>query len=400
MTDVLINGHGKPLSMSPAAIRQRNKRARDRCVTTVTRPAPPGQRDASRRHAGTVLRFNGSHTRDSQGPTVTPVQNHQLNGVTPLRAQGVTPHLSPSIVPGYGHESPSLLAPVSSRWRDGLLRVACYVTGMLLATAGLGSNASYTFSQGRDLNEYLVLGAFAVGMEIATMILPVVISRMWRQRNYGHVLIGMFMLIISGLAVGMAAAGFVQRTFGDAAAARGKGVAQYADLEADLRSARAKRLELKFVPTTQAAVDAAQASVTTECWRKRDSEECARRRGALADLSGRLAAGVRDDKLAADIVRLEAARGMAAPLANFADPQIESVKGIVSQVSRHSSELDPGDVNLMRIFWFAALPMLAGLMFAWADAIGEPRERKRVVADDGFRNRSRGIDSNLAGQVA
>lgn len=303
---------------------------------------------------------------------------------------------SPPLQPG---QSP-LASRASSRWRDSLLRVCLYLTGLVLATAGLGSNATYTFSQGRDPSEYVWLGCFAVGMEVSTMILPVVISRMWRQRNFGHAAIALCALFFCALAVGMAAAGFVERTFGDAAAARGKGVAQYADLDADLRSARAKRRALQFVPTTQAAVDAAEAGVRNECWRKRDSDECTRRRGVLSDLSGRLAAGALDDRLASDITRLDAALAKAPPIANFADPQVEAVKGIVSQVSRHSRELDPGDVKLMRIFWFAVLPMLAGLMFAWADAIGEPRERKRVVADAGFRNRSPGIESNLAGQVA
>jgi len=121
--------------------------------------------------------------------------------------------------------------------------------------------------------------------------------------------------------------------------------------------------------------------VTTECWRKRDSEECTRRRNALADQSGRLAAAALDDKLAGRLIASKLRWPRRPPLRIPLIPD-RGAQGRVSQVSRHSSELDPGDVKLMRIFWFAGLPMLAGLMFAWADAIGEPRERKRVVTDD------------------
>lgn len=303
-----------------------------------------------------------------------------------LNGQGipyVPPSLShgaaPSLVPGQETAQPSVPqvpqpVPVPPPRRVTFGRVLVTVIGLMFLAGDLGTNTTYLVNQGQDIIAMFWLGIIAVAYQLGLVVTPTLLGIFWRERWFGYVLAGAVFIIVSFAAAIFAATGFVNSNFGDTQANRQVSINKRIAFQADLDRARAERLALVFDPATQAQIDAARDGLKN-CDRRNESDECRARRRKQADLLDRQSKTDRAAELDNKIIpRLEDKVGALATIKS-ADPQIDGVVLASARLSLGFASVGPQTAESLRLLFFILLPLAAGLMFAWAEVLGE---RKRA----------------------
>jgi multidrug efflux pump subunit AcrA (membrane-fusion protein) len=180
------------------------------------------------------------------------------------------------------------------------------------------------------------------------------------------------------------AVGFAATNIGDNISARAAIVSERTNITEVIERLRAERGRLPpFTPTTaqsvaaaQAALDAANLARSQEC--DRGTRTCRRRVVELAERRSEWMTALKHRALTDQAVALEAKMREAEaslklllPVA-VADPQIEGAIQVIAWVSRGTVVPAPVDLKMVRILGLAAMPVLAGLLFAFAVALRQP----------------------------
>jgi hypothetical protein len=126
----------------------------------------------------------------------------------------------------------------------------------------------------------------------------------------------------------------------------------------------------------KAAVDAAVIARDQECGRA--GKNCRRR---MAELTGRwsdLTTALKNKALTDQSAKFDAklreaeATLKVVPPVEVADPQVEGVTDVIAWTSRGIVIPTSADLKIVRILGLAAMPALAGLLFAFAMALRQP----------------------------
>lgn len=375
MSDIALNSYGKPLSMTPAAVRKRDwRKRRDNQGANLSQAGPSrATRDKSSHGQGRVIHLNGCHTSHA----VTHQQHQSLNGKDMSYVQGhVSNGASPSLVPEDVRSKalpPDIPETVTRPGVDWTL-----VTLRLLATiallTGLGSNGTFLISQGQSLGEIAVLIGFALSYDGAVALIPRVGVRLWKGRGFVHSFAAAATYPLCITIAALAALGFAGKNFGDTAASRGAQSSLRTVIEGDLARANADRGKLTVIPTDpiQISIAEEQKEVTCNSAIRAVRAKCDEKRNALAELARNRKIEEEAGRLDTKIIDL-AGKLALAPATRSINPQSETAAMMVTELSFETLVLKPQRALAMHYFGFIFLPMLAGFMFAWVEVLSERR---------------------------
>jgi hypothetical protein len=285
----------------------------------------------------------------------------------------VTPaEVSAQIGPG---PSPATVTNLPSGRRPIVLIAVTLSLAITIGAIGLYLNGSFLYSFGRTTDAGIVLAVVGVTLDCAALLLPSVTIALWARRCYTMAVTAvtaylgvMAVTVLNGL-------GFANHHVGDAVAARGAVVEQRTALTKDIAQLRSEQAGLKFVPTTAAAVSAAQSAKDAECLKRgplcRDRE---------ADLTLAIGNWTLTDHAADLDRRITAATDMLVGLPAVAtiDPQVAAAVAVVPWLSRGTLVPAASDIEMVRLLGVAMIPILGGLLLAYALILAQtPRGNSR-----------------------
>src|SRR5262245_55861013 len=285
------------------------------------------------------------------------------SNVTPAVTPG---EISARIGPG---PSPATVPNLPSGRRPIVLIAVTLSLAITIGAIGLYLNGSFLYSFGRTTDAGIVLAVIGVTLDCTALLLPSVTVALWARRCYTMAVTAvtaylgvMAVTVLTGL-------GFANHHVGDAVAARRAVVEQRAALARDIDQLKAERAGLKFVPTTAAAVGAAQSSRDQECIRR--GPLCRDREGDLAlAISNRTltdhAAGL-DLRISAATEKLASLPAVATP-----DPQVVAAVAVVPWLSRGTLTPAASDIEMVRLLGVAMMPILGGLLLAYSLILAQP----------------------------
>lgn len=164
--------------------------------------------------------------------------------------------------------------------------------------------------------------------------------------------------------------GFASTNIGEAVTGRGAAIHQRASLLEDVERLKAERVSLPpFTPTSEQAVTAATIARDQECGRVGDN--CRRR---VAELAAVLQAKALTDKAAEIDGRIAALSVKLAntPAVASADPQVDGAVAVLAWLSRGVIARVAADIGMVRLIGVATMPILGGLLIAFAMALAQP----------------------------
>lgn len=373
MTDIsaTLNGHGRQLSMNYEAVKKRAQRAgvpiavqrereRDMGLSHVPRASPISTSRRQPRDIRLATSRDGP-PRDvsGDGKAVSPTGTKQVNQTLKLVPKQVE---SPPLQPGQ-----STIDPPSR----GGLRTAVAVLAVLFSLASIGTNSTYLVSQGTDSIGMFCLGLAALCYELGLVVMPTVLVALWGQRNFMLCFWAFLFTFVCFMTAVYAATGFVNANFGDTEARRSAEQKSHIDLRAQLDRMLAERRAIIVIPTSREVADLAAATVKRDCPSYNRSDDCKAKRSRHESLVEQIARNEKAAELDTKIPALQSKLEVA-PTAKWADPQIEGVVALLSgAATKHHAETG-------RIIQFIALPIGAGLLWAFFEALGALGRRARV----------------------
>lgn len=377
---ISLNRFGKPLSMTPEAIRKRDYRDRKAKSSRMSEHANLSQagpshamRDRINNGHARVVQFNGRTT----GHAETIKQGQRLNGQDTSQATTqILSHAAPSLAPDEVRsralppnvgESP---VPRPNNWR--WLIVTLRVVGILGVLSGLGSNGSFLMEQAQGLRQMIIMFGVSLFYDLLVITLPSVGLLFWRERVRLDSLVCMGTYSLCIVFAGLAAVGFAYQNIGDTAAGRETAVNARHSLDRELTIARNELGTLKVVPVSPeqiaAASEARDGVCDPEIRRAYDAKKCQANREVLGRLTGQAAINTRAKSVEDKIADLSKRLGEA-PKAASVNPQAEGVAAIfaaVLAIGGWNLNIDPRGWLALNYFQFMFIPVVAGFCFGWA----------------------------------
>lgn len=394
MTDVPISKNGKPLSMTPLAIRKRASRAGIPLRDFVTDGGHPRATSKLARDASRSIRLATSrdapcdafsHPGASQ-VNVTLPRNQRLKLVP--RSQDAAPNPGPSrqSLPGTLDKSPSGTGPPSARrvtlpiYNVTLLEAVLSLLAIAAMVASLGTNITSVLAQAQSPTAMVVWALIVVVYEGGSMALPSGIAAMWRARSYVlWAFLCLFMAVCSVFAW-LAAISFSTANSGDTVAQRSAGKLTITELRADQARDRADRDKLSFKPTSEEAVSEAREAADRSCERRTPLRDCEAKRAEARDQQGHHDRAKRAAELDAAIARRQERIDLE-PVKGAADPRAEGAQKFVAAFSRGAASIDPIYVDVIFMLSITVLPWFGGLLFACVGVLRERRRRDMATRD-------------------
>jgi hypothetical protein len=264
------------------------------------------------------------------------------------------------------------LMPPADRPRFNLLAAVVLLLGLATAAIGLWLNASFLWAFGRTSEAGIVLAVIGLVTDAVTLVLPSVTAGLWQRHRYALAVTALAVYFLAVTMTVLTSLGFASTNIGDAVTGRGAAADQRAAIANDVARLGAERAALQFTPTTAEAVTAATVARDQECGRVGDN--CRRR---VAELAGVLQAKALTDRAAtidASIAAL-AAKLAGLPAVASADPQIESAVAVIAWLSRGLVTPSAADLEMVRLLGVAIIPILGGLLIAFAMGLAQPARR-------------------------
>jgi hypothetical protein len=258
--------------------------------------------------------------------------------------------------------------------RPTVLIAAAFMLGAVTAAVGLYLNASFLWAFGRTSDAAMVLGTIGIVTDAMTLLLPAVAAALWARRRFLLTGLALAVYLAAVVMTALTAIGFASTHIGDALAGRGAAVQQRAVLIEDAARLKAERASLRFAPTTEQAVAAATVARDQECGRV--GPNCRQRVAELASALRDKALTDRAAELDGKIMAL-AAKLAGLPTVALADPQIEGAVAVIGWASRGTIAPSAADMEMVRLFGMALMPILGGLLIAFAMGLAPPPRRTR-----------------------
>jgi hypothetical protein len=253
--------------------------------------------------------------------------------------------------------------------RPGLLVAVTFLLGIVTAAVGLYLNAAFLWAFGRASDASIVLAVIGLVTDGVTLVTPSVTVALWSRHRYALAVTALTVYLGGVTLTALNGLGFAHSNIGDAVTGRGATAQRRAAIVEDVARFKAERASLQFIPTAGEAVTAATVARDQECGRV--GENCRRR---VADL----AAALRDKALtdhAAELDRRIAtltAKLAGLPTVGSADPQVEGAVAMITWVSRGSLAPSAGEIEMIRLLGVAIVPILGGLLIAFAVGLAQP----------------------------
>jgi hypothetical protein len=280
---------------------------------------------------------------------------------------GVPGHDAPTPMGG-GPTRLEVLAPAPSP--SMILAPVVFVLGLATAAVGLWLNASFLWAFGRTSDAGVMLAVIGGITDIATLVLPPTLVGLWARRRFVLTGTALAVYLLAVVMTALASLGFASTHIGDAVTGRSDTTEQRAALLDELARRKAERAGLAgFTPTSTQAVTAAEIARNQECGRV--GPNC---RARVAELN----AALRDRALTEHAAELETAIATLSgkldhtPAIKTADPQVESAVRMIAWASRGTITPSAGDVEMLRLLGVALMPILGGLLLAFAMALAQP----------------------------
>ena len=275
----------------------------------------------------------------------------------------VTPNAVPDTV------AHAQVLPPARVARAPFLAAAVFLLGLVAAAVGLWLNASFLWTFGRTTEAGIVLAVIGLVTDAVTLIMPCVIAALWLRDRHAFAITAVTVYLLAVAMTALTSLGFANQNIGDAVTGRRAAVLQRTAIHEDIGRLKAERSSLHLVPASEAGVTAATIARDQECGRvgpncrQRVAELAATLKDkALTDRAAEL-----DGKIAALEVRLASL-----PTIASADPQIDGAVAVITWLSRSIVTPTTGDIEMVRLIGVAAIPVLAGLMLAFAMALAQP----------------------------
>jgi hypothetical protein len=264
-----------------------------------------------------------------------------------------------------------VLASAPSRSRPVQILVpVVFMLGLTTAAVGLWLNASFLWAFGRTFDASVTLAVIGGITDIATLVLPPTLVGLWARRRFVLMATALAVYLLTVVMTALASLGFASTHIGDAVTGRSAITEQRAALLEELARRKAERAGLAgFTPTSMQAVTAAEIARNQECGKV--GPNC---RARVAELN----AALRDRALTERAAELETAIATLssklerAPAIRIADPQVESVVHMIAWASRGTITPAIGDVEMLRLLGVAMMPILGGLLIAFAMGLAQP----------------------------
>jgi hypothetical protein len=253
--------------------------------------------------------------------------------------------------------------------RPVLLAVPVVLLGLITAAVGLYLNASFLWSFGRTSEAGAVLAVIGLVTDAATLVLPCVTAGLWARQRYVLAVTALALYVLAVPMTLLASLGFASTNVGDAVTGRAAAVRQRAESLEEIERLKTERARLQFAPATEQAVVAATIARDQECGRVGDN--CRRR---VAELAAVLQAKALTDKAAeidARVATLSRKLDNRPALAS-ADPQISGAVAVITWMTRGAIAPAAADIEIIRLLGVATMPVLGGLLIAFAMALMQP----------------------------
>ena len=267
----------------------------------------------------------------------------------------------------HGHDVPT---PMGGGRLTPLLATGVFVLGLATAAVGLWLNASFLRAFGRTSDAGVTLAVIGGVTDTATLVLPPTLVGLWARRRFVLMATALSVYLLAVVMTALASLGFASTHIGDAVTGRSAATELRAALLGELARRKAERAGLAgFTPTSAQAVTAAEIARNQECGRV--GPNC---RARVAELNTAL----RDRALTERAAELETAIATLsgklerAPAINTADPQVESAVHMIAWASRGTITPAAGDVEMLRLLGVALMPILGGLLIAFAMGLAQP----------------------------
>jgi hypothetical protein len=263
--------------------------------------------------------------------------------------------------------------------RPALLAVPVSLLGLITAAVGMYLNATFLWSFGRTSEAGAVLAVIGLVTDAATLVLPCVTTGLWARQRYVLAVTALALYVLAVPMTLLASLGFASTNVGDAVTGRAAAVQQRAESLEEIERLKTERARLQFAPATEQAVAAATIARDQECGRVGDN--CRRR---VAELAAVLQAKALTDKAAEIDTRIATLSRKLdnTPALAIADPQISGAVAVITWMTRGAIAPAAADIEIIRLLGVATMPVLGGLLIAFAMALMQPavQWRRRSAA--------------------